>query len=137
MGVLIPLARQQGFEPNAVVCADDVAAGRPAPWLCLENLRRLNVYPPAAVAVVDDTIVGIEAGLNAGMWTVGVVRSGNLVGLSAEEFARLDIATQAAQCSGARAQLEASGAHFVVDTVADLPPILDEIDQRLRSGDRP
>jgi phosphonoacetaldehyde hydrolase len=137
MDVLVPLARQQGFAPDAVVCADDVAAGRPAPWMNWENARRLNVYPPAAIVVVDDTIVGIEAGRNAGMWAVGVVRSGNLIGLSVEELDRLDRAAQTARYEAARQQLDSSGAHFVIDTVADLPALLDQIDHHLRSGDRP
>ncbi len=57
--------------------------------MCFENARRLGVYPMEAIVKVDDTIVGIEAGLNAGMWTVGISRSGNIVGLSEDELNRL------------------------------------------------
>jgi phosphonoacetaldehyde hydrolase len=135
--VLVPLAREQGFEPDVTVVADEVIAGRPAPWMCFDCARRLNVYPPSAIVVVDDTVVGIEAGLNAGMWTVGVVDSGNLVGLSRDEFQRLDPATRTARCDAARRQLTFAGAHWAIDSVADLPALLPEIDDRLRTGDRP
>ncbi len=94
----------------------------------------MNVYPPSAIVVVDDTVVGIEAGLNAGMWTVGVVQSGNLVGLSRDEFQRLDPEDRQARCDVARQRLELAGAHFAVDTVADLPALLATIDDRLRTG---
>ena len=38
---------------------------------------------------VDDTVVGIDEGLNAGCWTVGLAISGNEVGLSYEEWSAL------------------------------------------------
>jgi phosphonoacetaldehyde hydrolase len=137
MALLTPAAKRQGLDFDAVVCADDVPAGRPAPWMCLENARRLGVYPMASVVAVDDTSVGIEAGVNAGMWTVGVARSGNLVGLSAEEFAQLPASDQQSRVQRATAHLHLAGAHFVVETVADLPGVLDQIDDALRSGAAP
>ena len=92
MDVLVPLAAKQGYQPDAIVCASDVSPGRPAPWMCFENMRRFGVYPMEAGVKVDDTTVGIEAGLNAGMWTVGIARSGNLVGLSEDELNQLSAA---------------------------------------------
>ncbi|HWA99889.1 MAG TPA: phosphonoacetaldehyde hydrolase, partial [Pirellulales bacterium] len=89
MDVLMPLAAERGYRPDAMLCASDLAEGRPAPWLNLENARRLGVYPLEAILVVDDTCVGIQAGRNAGMWTVGVVRTGNEVGLSRDALAAL------------------------------------------------
>ena len=78
MEVAAPLARAGGFEPDVIVCADDVPRGRPAPWMIFRAAERLDVYPMSDVVVVDDTPVGIEAGLNAGAWTVAVTRTGQL-----------------------------------------------------------
>jgi phosphonoacetaldehyde hydrolase len=125
---LVSAARDQGLEFDAVVCVDDVPQGRPAPWMCLENARQLGVYPIEAIVAVDDTAVGVEAGLNAGMWTVGVVKSGNLVGLSLAEFERLPQADQHARLRSAADKLQTAGAHFVIDTVANLPAVLDAIE---------
>lgn len=134
MEVLIPAARAQGLEFEAVVCADDVPQGRPAPWMCLENARQLGVFPMEAIVAVDDTTVGIEAGLNAGMWTVGVAASGNLMGLSESELLALDADDQKARVEAASQKLLASGADFAVPSVADLPGVLDEIERRLRKS---
>lgn len=133
---LASLAAEQGFVPDAIVCADDVPAGRPAPWMCLENARRLGVDPVATV-VVDDTEVGIEAGRNAGMWTVGVAASGNLVGLSPLELAQLEPVQRISLIHAADQRLRDHGAHWVIDSVADLPAALDGVEQQLRRGDRP
>jgi phosphonoacetaldehyde hydrolase len=137
MDVLVPLARSQGFVPDAIVCASDVSPGRPAPWMCFENARRLGVYPMEAIVKVDDTTVGIEAGLNAGMWTVGVARSGNLVGLSEQELSQLERKEQERQVAVADAALFACGAHFTVETIAELPIVLSQINKMLEQGKRP
>ncbi len=137
MDLLVPAAREQGLEFEAVVCADDVPQGRPAPWMCLENARRLSAYPMASVVAVDDTTVGIEAGLNAGMWTVGVAKSGNLVGLSSAELDNLPPTDQRMRLQRAHEQLRFSGAHHVIDTIADLPAVIDGIEAALSSGATP
>jgi phosphonoacetaldehyde hydrolase len=137
MDLVMSAAAEQGLTFDAMLCADDVPDGRPAPWMCLENARRLGVYPVQALVAVDDTTVGIEAGLNAGMWTVGVAKSGNLVGLSLAELNRLAPAMQQARVASARRQLDAAGAHFVIDSVADLPAALDKIEATLQAGATP
>jgi phosphonoacetaldehyde hydrolase len=137
MDVIIPLVRAQGYRPDAIVCASDVSPGRPAPWMCFENARRLGVYPMQAIVKVDDTIVGIEAGLNAGMWTVGIARSGNLVGLSEDELNQLAPKDQALRVEAATALLYRGGAHFVADTIAELPQALRRIEDEMRYGRRP
>ena len=128
MEILMPLAAEQGYEPDAMVCASDMSEGRPAPWMCFENARRLGVYPPEAIVKVDDTIVGIEAGLNAGMWTVGVAASGNLVGLSLQGYSELDSVEQERLTASARQQLLQSGAHIVIDSIAELPNAIEQIE---------
>jgi phosphonoacetaldehyde hydrolase len=137
MDVLVPLARAQGYSPDAIVGASDISPGRPAPWMCFENARRLGSYPMEAIVKVDDTTVGIEAGLNAGMWTVGIARSGNLVGLSNDEMNELSPQDQAKRVEAAETELYRCGAHFVADTIAALPKTLREIEAELRRGMRP
>ena len=84
---------EQDFVPDAAVCAADVPAGRPAPWMIYRAMELLGVYPPQAVVAIGDTIADIEAGLNAGVWAMGVTRTGNMLGLAQE-----DVAACAALC---------------------------------------
>lgn len=133
MDILVPLANEQGYRPDAIVCASDVSPGRPAPWMCWENARRLNVYPPAAIVKVDDTEVGIEAGLNAGMWTTGISETGNLVGLSQSEIEKLEPAARQQIRKQATEVLAKCGAHYVIDSIAQLPQVLERIEEKLRT----
>ncbi len=129
--------KAKGFEPDSCVTASDVPAGRPYPFMCLQNAIELGVDCVAACVKVDDTVPGIEEGLNAGMWSIGVTVSGNEVGLSLEEWQALPEAEQAARRSQAHRRLSQAGAHYVVDDVSQVLPCIDDIGQRLARGERP
>ena len=137
MDVVTRLASAAGYTPDNLVCAGDLAAGRPTPLMMYRCFADLGVWPPHTVVKVDDTGVGLAEGRNAGCWTVGVAVSGNAVGLSRPEWEALPASAQQVLREKATAQLTAEGAHFVVDSVADLLPVLDDIQARLARGERP
>lgn len=137
MEALLPAAAQRGYQPDSVVCPSDVAAGRPAPWMAFQNAINLGVYPMAALVKVGDTVPDIEEGLNAGMWTVAVTHSGNELGLTAAEVAALAPDELETRLAPIRQRLYQAGAHYSIDSIADLPPILDAINQRLSQGEQP
>jgi phosphonoacetaldehyde hydrolase len=137
MQALVPAAARHGYAPENVVCEDDVPRGRPAPFMVLESMMGLDVWPVAACIKVDDTPAGVEAGRNAGMWAVGVTMTGNQVGLDRDQLARLDSAERAALRADAERALTEAGAHFVIDSAADLVPVVERIEQRLAAGERP
>jgi phosphonoacetaldehyde hydrolase len=137
MDILGPIAAKAGYEPDNLVCAGDLAAGRPSPLMMYRTFADLGVWPPHTVVKVDDTGVGIEEGLNAGTWTVGISVTGNAVGLSHVDWTALDAVQQQALREAATRKLESSGAHYVVDSVAALLPVLDAIERRLLAGELP
>jgi phosphonoacetaldehyde hydrolase len=134
---LYAAARQQGFEPDYNVCPAAVREGRPAPWMVFRAMEELGVCPPWAVVKVGDTVPDIEEGRNAGAWSVGVVRTGSEVGCTEEELAALPIPERAGRCARASRQLRHAGAHEVIDTVAELPRLIEKIERRLAAGERP
>ena len=91
MDVLAPKARENGYEPDCIVCPDEVPNGRPYPWMCYQNAIQMDVYPMQAMVKVGDTLVDIEEGLNSGMWSVGLSQTGNLLGLSEVEVKALSV----------------------------------------------
>lgn len=97
----------------------------------------LGVWPASTVVKVDDTEVGIAEGLNAGCWTVGVALTGNVFGLNPAETEALDGAEYHRMRDLAYARLTRAGAHFVIDSVADLDAVLDEIEGALARGEQP
>lgn len=134
---LLPVARAAGLLTDNLVCAGDVVSGRPGPLMMYKCFLDLNVGPAAVVVKVDDTEAGISEGLASGTWTVGVALSGNATGLSREELLALPATEVARLREQATRQLLRSGAHYVVDSAADLMAAIDAIEGRLVRGERP
>ena len=137
MELLLEEARKRGYQPDASVCASDVPAGRPHPWMCLENAKKLGVYPMESIVKIGDTLPDIWEGLNAGMWTIGLAKTGNEMGLTLKEIDELDPETCDRRLKRAYDRLAQAGAHYVVDGIGDVEPALDEIQARLSRGDKP
>jgi len=137
MAELMPLAAASGYVPDCVVCAGDLAEGRPSPLMMWHTMAALGAWPAYAVVKVDDTPPGIGEGVNAGTWTVGLALTGNICGLSAAELAALPEAGRAPVRVRAEAEMRAAGADLVIDSIADLPAALAEIQSRLARGERP
>jgi phosphonoacetaldehyde hydrolase len=137
MDLLLEEAKKRGYKPDSTVCAADVPAGRPQPYMVLQNMINLQVYPPEAIIKVDDTLPGIEEGLNAGTWSIGLAKTGNEIGLKEEEINQLDPQVYQSKLERAYTRMAQSGAHYVVDGIWDLDPLIDEINERLKRGERP
>ncbi|MGF6609622.1 phosphonoacetaldehyde hydrolase [Paraburkholderia tuberum] len=134
---IVPGAAAQGFVPDSIVCTGDTPEGRPSPYMIYRTLPELGVWRAKEAIKVDDTEVGIEEGINAGTWAVGVAVSGNAFGMSEAEVKALPADEFAARRNAATARLKAAGAHYVIDSVADLMPVVYDIDARLARGERP
>lgn len=127
----------EGYTPDFSISSSEIPAGRPYPWMIYRVMEKLNVYPPEAVVNVGDTVVDIKSGLNAGVWTVGVARTGNETGLSLAELEQMDKTEVDMIVSRARKKLQEVGAHYVVDSVAEMPHVVEMINERLARGDKP
>ncbi len=134
---LMQAAADQGYVPDSAVCATEVPRGRPYPYMSLKNAIELGVETVQGCVKVDDTVPGIEEGLNAGMWTVAVAISGNEIGLPLAGWDALPFAEQQRRRERAYSRLLASGAHYVIDSIAALPRCIDAIEARLANGERP
>jgi len=137
MDVLVPEAARRGYAPDAVRCSTDVPAGRPYPWMCYQNAIALGVYPLEAMVKVGDTVSDVEEGLNAGMWTIGLTKSGNELGLPLAEVEALAPAELARRLAVIERRLRDAGAHFVVEDIAAVPEVIATINEHLAQGEQP
>jgi phosphonoacetaldehyde hydrolase len=133
LDMLLESSVREGYVPDCSLTPEEVGAGRPHPFMIYECAVRLQVYPMAAIAKIGDTPSDIHEGLNAGAWSIGVAGTGNMVGLSRADFCGLTDADREMRLVRARAELQAAGAHYVVDSLAGVSPVLDDIDARLSS----
>jgi phosphonoacetaldehyde hydrolase len=101
--------------------------------MLLKNAQLLDVYPPTACVKIGDTISDIEEGRSAGMWTVGLTRTGNLIGLDKEQWDQLPQPAKVAQLKRAESTLLDAGADFVAEDLASCDQILLQIEDHLRN----
>ncbi|TKB56634.1 phosphonoacetaldehyde hydrolase [Ferrimonas aestuarii] len=137
IGDLVQQVAQQGARFDSIVAADEVIAARPGPGAALLNAVQLGVGSVTRCVKVDDTLPGIEEGINAGMWTVAVALSGNAVGMEFDHWQALSPEEQAELKQTAYTKLSQSGAHYIIDSVADLPSTLSEIAGRIANNELP
>ena len=133
---VLPRAAAQGYSPQIVVCAGETPSGRPAPLMAWKALIELDAWPAQACVKVDDATVGIEEGRLAGCWTVGVAASGNGVGLGLDAYRGLTEVDRAERVEASAGLLKAAGADYVIDTVANIGPVLEEIAARITADER-
>ena len=131
MELLQSEAKQRGYEPDSTVCATDVPAGRLEPWMCLRNAGNLGGCPMEAVVKVGDTLPDLDEGINAGMWTIGLAKTGNEIDLNEKEIEAFPNEQYDRMIARACRRMYQSGAHHVVDSIVDIMPCLDDIQCRL------
>lgn len=98
---------------DAVICIDDVPAGRPAPYMIFAAMQATGVTDVRRVLTVGDTVRDIEAGLNAGAAIVLGVTTGEV---SADT-------------------LRAAGPTQVLRDVGEIPELLARAGQRIEVPD--
>jgi len=130
---------KQGYKPDASVAGDEVINGaRPSPHMVYKNLDMLNITPIHSVIKVDDTISGVGEAVNAGCWGVGVTRYSNYMDVDTpEDGEKLSDDEITKRQAKTKDLLEKAGAHYVIDSIADIEPVIEDVNQRLARGERP
>jgi phosphonoacetaldehyde hydrolase len=95
------------------------------------------VFPPSAVVNIGDTIPDVDSGRNAGTWSVGVVQTGNMLGLSQAELRDLTPAERERRSETGRKEMLEAGAHFAIDSIEQLPELIVTINQKMAQGEMP
>jgi len=135
--ILKESAEKAGYKPDCIVCADEVPQARPYPYMVWQNAIRLDVWPISAIVKVDDTADGIMEGVNAGSWTVGLARTGNYMGMTEKELndlQRNDPERYGRMIGRSYDILSSAGAHYVIDDISQLIPVINHINRRLAEG---
>ena len=132
-------AAKQGYKPDASVAGDEVINGaRPSPHMVFKNLDMLNITPIHSVIKVDDTISGVGEAVNAGCWGVGVTRYSNYMDVDTpEDGEKLSDDEITKREARTKDLLEKAGAHYIIESIADIEPVIEDVNQRLARGERP
>ncbi|WP_244148974.1 phosphonoacetaldehyde hydrolase [Desulfonatronum thioautotrophicum] len=134
---LMTAAAGYGYRPDVAICSTDVPAGRPFPFMCYATAIALETYPLSSMVKIGDTLIDIEEGLNAGMWTIGLTMSGNELGLSRKQAESLNAQELSTRLEVIADRFRKAGAHYTARGIWEILPLIEAIDARLDRGERP
>ncbi|WP_236209577.1 HAD family phosphatase [Pseudomonas tohonis] len=109
----------------------------PAPDACWSALASLGVDRLEGCVLVSGEPRLIQAGLNAGLWTVGLATSGRLCGQALGDWQALPSSERDPLRARATLELYRLGAHSVIDHLGELPACLDDLAARRQKGEKP
>jgi beta-phosphoglucomutase-like phosphatase (HAD superfamily) len=109
----------------------------PAPDACWKALMALNVECLDGCVLVSGEPRLLQAGLNAGLWTIGLASCGSLCGLAPTEWQALTQQEREFKRGKATVQLFSLGVHSVIDHLGELDTCLADISLRRLKGEKP
>ena len=134
MEVVTKHAATKGYQPDFLVTPTQVSdKGRPYPYMIFRNMEALGSKSIKQVVKVGDTTSDIMEALNAGVWAVGVIIGSSEMGLSEEEFQALTEEERQQVIEKTKRIFETTGAHYTIETMEELPSLINKINDRLAS----
>jgi beta-phosphoglucomutase-like phosphatase (HAD superfamily) len=132
------IAAQMAQSVSHLISASRTTETRwPAPDACWQALMTLNVSQLDGCVLVSGEPGLLQAGLNAGLWTVGLASCGSLCGLSPSKWQALTDAEREHRRGQATLQLYALGVHSAIDHLGELESCLADIALRRTKGEKP
>ena len=103
--------------------------GRPNPYMMQEIMNKLDLtFDTKRVIKVDDTVVGINEGKNAGTLTVGVAKwSVNMRMTEYDQDKKLSKEEYVERLKSSREALWSANPDYVIDSLDELPKIINHI----------
>lgn len=109
----------------------------PAPDSCWQALSQLGIQRLEGCIVVSGNPLLLQAGLNAGCWTIGLAACGPLCGYAPADWQALAASEQERMRAEATLQLYRLGVHSVVDHLGEIDASLEDIGMRRQKGEKP
>lgn len=131
MDVVLPAANAKGYHVDYCATPNLLPSGRPAPYMIFENLTKLAVPCLDAVIKVGDTIADIKEGVNAKVWSVGVILGSNEMALTEEETQSMPATELEKRIAEVNERMLSAGACYVIRTIQELPALIETINSRL------
>jgi phosphonoacetaldehyde hydrolase len=137
--------KDKGLHFDTTMAGDDFPeeelhlGARPKPFMVWKNLFKLDAWPIESVIKVDDTITGIQEGINAGCWSIGITDYSNYMDIDTiEEWNSMSSKEKQKRKEYSRDKIQnESGAHYIINEFDELELVIQDINQRLSLGEKP
>ena len=135
MAVVLKNSKENGYEPDFWITPDSTnSIGRPYPYMIYRNIEALKLSAACKIVKVGDTKADIKEGLNAGVWSVGVIIGSSQMGLSYQEFKKLSERERNEAITKVEQAFNDAGADFTIKTMKELPQLIQNINVLIAEG---
>lgn len=132
MDVVVPAAKEQGYEPDAMFAPDMVAnsngSGRPYPYMIFENMKALGLKDVRRIMKLGDTVSDIAEAKNAGIFAVGILEGSSVLGLTKEEYEALSLRDRVTYLLHAKEVFLSAGADAVINNLSELESLIEDFE---------
>jgi phosphonoacetaldehyde hydrolase len=115
---------------NSIVAADEVPHSRPHADGINKIMKQYNITNPHEVIKIGDTPADMAEGLNAGAYTIGLVKYNNKMGEAVDNINDDKSRMDAKLLKDAYYDLEKVRPHFVIHDIRKLPTVFGMIEYR-------
>jgi len=124
---------ENGIEIDEFVSSSCLASpGRPYPHMINHLMEEFKITDPYHVMKLDDTVVGLEEGKMADVWTSGIVRwSINMRVKDVDEYDKMDSIGKDKKLKDCRKILESGKSNYIFDTLNELPEIVEGLEYKI------
>ncbi|MGL5616584.1 MAG: phosphonoacetaldehyde hydrolase [Sarcina sp.] len=127
MDVILPVAKEKGYDPEFTIASDEVEKGRPYSYMMDANAKVFGIEDMSNIIKVGDTVVDMEEGKNAGAYAVGVILGSSELGLTEEEVINMDKEELTVKMAEVKEKLLNAGADYVIDDISGLIEVIEKI----------
>tara|TARA_B100000902_G_scaffold264250_1_gene250394 strand:+ start:334 stop:1131 length:798 start_codon:yes stop_codon:yes gene_type:complete len=110
-----------------IVSSTCVEKSRPYPNMIHKNMIDLGIVDPRTMIKIDDTNIGIKEGKNAGLWTVGIARWSTYMNVLPENYNNMNDIVIRERLEKSKEKLKQSKPDFIIETLDELPNIIETI----------
>tara|TARA_Y100000389_G_C17430182_1_gene502094 strand:- start:602 stop:1534 length:933 start_codon:yes stop_codon:yes gene_type:complete len=109
------------------------------PYMIYKNMEKLNITEIDTIIKVDNTIRGLQEGINAGCWTIGITNYSNYMNIdSIEQWENMSNKEKYNRRKYVKQKMkEKSGAHYIINEFEELIAVIEDINTRLYLGEKP
>ncbi len=131
MKEVLELSKKNGYEPDFCIASNEVAGGRPKPYMMWANFAYFGIDNPRHAIKVGDTVADIKEGQAANSWTVGVIMGSSELGLTQDEVLALSQDELLERKREVREIYYKAGADYIIDDMSELVGVVDDINKKL------
>lgn len=138
MQIVVKEAEKNGYKPDCWITPDSTGMlGRPYPFMIFRNMEILKIESPLTVLKVGDTQSDIKEGVNAGVWSIGIIIGSSEMGLNEKEYKLLSSDEKNKFIEETKNKFISYGADFTINSMKELPEIIEKINSMLAQGRKP